>query len=185
MVRRLLAAPLVALALTPATASVARASCAVPPSVADQIQTAALVFVGNVVYTYDRDRVAHVKVESIWKGPTLPTYLDVHGSPVSGSARASSVDRTYQSGVRYLFVLYSAAQPLQDNDCSATQPYTSELAALAPPDARPPTPPTFLDEVKNLAGQYLDWISGAVAAVVAAVLTEAWRRWRRRRRARA
>jgi hypothetical protein len=182
MVRRLLVAPIIALAVTWAADGAARASCAAPPSVPDQVKTASLVFIGTVLYTYDGDRVAHVKVESIWKGPALRTYLDVHGSPVSGQFAASSVDRTYQSGTRYLFVLYSDAQPLQDNSCTATQPYTTQLAALAPADARSPIPPTVVEEVQNLAGQYLDWISAAVAAVVAAVLTTLWTRWRRTRR---
>jgi hypothetical protein len=144
-----------------------QASCAGPPSVRDQVASARLVFVGTVAFTSDRDRVARVKVESIWKGPTLPAFVDVHGSPVSGPFTASSADRTYRSGERDLFVLFSDRQPLQDNSCSATQPYTAELSALAPADARLPAPPTAGDEVANLVSQH--WLPIVVAILVIVV----------------
>ena len=136
----------------------AQASCAMPSSLRDQIASARLVFVGTVVSTSDGDRVARVRVESIWKGPDLPAYVDVHGSPVSGQSAASSIDRHYRTGEQDLFVLFSESAPLQDNSCSATQVYTSELAALAPADARQPAPATALDPVQNAIGQY--WLPG-------------------------
>ena len=142
----------------------ARASCAGPPSVKDQVATARLVFVGTVAFTSDNDRVARVRVESIWKGPDLPAYVYVHGSPVSGPFTATSVDRTYRLGERDLFVLFSDRQPFQDNNCSATQPYTTELSALAPPDARLPAAPTIVDHAANLVGQY--WLPIAVGVLV-------------------
>ena len=119
-------------------ASAAQASCAVPPSVPTQIRAAALVFVGSVVSTSDDNRIANVKVESVWKDPRLAGYVTVFGSSVSGANTATSEDRHYQAGTRYLFVLYSANEPYQDDACSATQPYTPALALLAPADARPP-----------------------------------------------
>jgi hypothetical protein len=127
MVRRLLLAPLLALAFTGAAPTGVSASCVGPVSLPDQLQAAGLVFVGTAQATSDGDRVAWVRVESIWKGPDIVQYVSVHGSPVSGPS-VSSVDRRYQSGTRYLFVLYSADQPLQNNSCSGTQPYTAELA---------------------------------------------------------
>jgi hypothetical protein len=138
MVRHVFLAPLLALVLTAGAATSAQASCAAPASLPEAIQAAALVFVGTVISTSDNGRVAEVRVESIWKGRALDEYVNVHGSPVSGPFAASSVDRVYESGTRYLFVLNSDAQPLQDNSCSATQPYTGALADLAPPDRRPP-----------------------------------------------
>jgi hypothetical protein len=145
----------------------AQASCAGPPSVQEQMATARLVFVGTVVFTSDNDRVARVRVESIWKGPNLPAYVDVHGSPVSGSSTASSVDRTYRAGERDLFVLFSDREPFQDNSCSATQPYTAELSALAPADARLPAPATPGDQIANLLGQY--WLPIVIAILVVVV----------------
>ncbi len=132
----------------------AQASCAMLPSFQDQIRTAPLVFVGTVVSTSDSDRIAHIRVESIWKGPTLSAYVDVHGSPVSGFAVYSSIDRTYRAGERDIFVLFSDRAPYQDNSCSGTRPYTAEVAALAPSDARPPAPVTPVEQVQNWLIQY-------------------------------
>jgi len=132
------------------------------------------VFVGTVVYTSDQERVARVKVESIWRGPELPAYIDVHGSPVSGPFTASSVDRHYQSGTRYLFVPVNANPPFDDNSCSLTQPYTADLVAYAPSDARAAGPATFSDHIQNFLGQnawvlpllFVLIIAGALAALI-------------------
>jgi hypothetical protein len=142
----------------------AEASCAMPSSLRDQIASARLVFVGTVVSTSDGDRIARVSVESIWKGPDLPAYVEVHGSPVSGQNAASSIDRRYRAGERDLFVLFSDTAPFQDNSCSATQVYTAEIAALAPADARLPAPAG--DQVQNSAGQY--WLPIVVAMILVA-----------------
>jgi hypothetical protein len=133
---------------------VVQASCAQAPALQEQIAASPLVFVGTVAFTSDNDRVARVRVESIWKGPDLPTYVDVHGSPVSGWFTFSSVDRTFRTGERDIFVLFSYRQPLQDNSCSATQPYTSEVAAFAPTNAKPPAPLTASDQIQNLLSEY-------------------------------
>jgi hypothetical protein len=168
MTRAVLVALLATVAFV-AGAAGAQASCAAPPSVRDQAASSPLVFVGTVTFTSDNDRMARVKVESIWRGPELPAYVDVHGSPVSGLSTASSVDRKYNAGTRYLFVLFSADRPLQDNSCSATQVYTSELAALAPPDARSAAPATAFDSVQNTIGQYWLPALGFLALVAVAV----------------
>lgn len=96
----------------------AQASCAQMPSLQEAVATAPLVFVGTVVSTSDGDRVARVSVESIWKGPDLPAYVDVHGSPSSGSGTATSVDRRFRAGERDLFVLFSDRPPYQDNSAA-------------------------------------------------------------------
>src|SRR3981081_736956 len=84
----------------------AQASCGALPgaSLRDELATAPVVFVGTVAFTSDNDRVARVRVESIWRGPDLPAYVDVLGSPVTGPFTASSVDRKFRSGERYVFV---------------------------------------------------------------------------------
>src|SRR5258708_16941780 len=148
MARALTVALLAAGALLVGVAGV-QASCAVPPPIREQVASAGLVFVGTVIFTSDNDRVARVRVESIWRGPELPTYVDVHGSLVSGPGAASSIDRKYSAGTRYLFVLYGADQPLHDNSCSGTQVYTTQLRTPAPPGPRSPAPPTAGDEFHN------------------------------------
>jgi hypothetical protein len=146
----------------------AQASCVAPLSIRDQVASAGSVFIGTVIFTSDNDRVARVRVESIWRGPELPAYVEVHGSPVTGPG-ASSIDRKYIAGLRYLFVLYSANQPLQDNSCSGTQVFTTELAALAPAGARSPAPSTAGDEIQNALGQYWLPALGLLALVAGAV----------------
>jgi hypothetical protein len=141
-------------------------------SLQEQIATAPLVFVGTVVSTSDDDRVAHVRVESIWKGPTLSAYVDIHGSPVSGYNVHSSVDRTYRAGEQDIFILFSDSAPYQDNSCSGTQPYTADIAALAPADARRPAPVTPVEQVQNWLIQYGLPVGVALVVIaVAALLT--------------
>jgi hypothetical protein len=147
------------------------------PSLQEQISTAPLVFIGTVVSTSDDDRVAHVRVESIWKGPTLAAYVDVHGSPVSGFNVHSSVDRTYRTGERDIFVLFSDSEPYQDNSCSSTQPYTAEIAAFAPADARPPAAVTPVEQVRNWLIQH-GLPVGVALVVIAATAFIGFRRRR-------
>ncbi|HEY8644061.1 MAG TPA: hypothetical protein VIO84_15010 [Candidatus Dormibacteraeota bacterium] len=125
------------LALLPVPAA---ASCATLPGAGNPFATAPVVFVGTVLSTSDNDRRARVKVESVWRGPDLLTYVQVNGSPVSGPFTASDVDRHYQAGTRYIFVPANSAPPFDDNSCTATQPYTQAIARQAPADARPPRP---------------------------------------------
>jgi len=125
------------LALLPVPAA---ASCAALPGAGNPFTTAPVVFVGTVLSTSDSDRRARVKVESVWRGPDLLTYVEVNGSPVSGPFSASSVDRHFQAGIRYIFVPSNGAPPFDDNSCSATQPYTQAIAQQAPADARQPRP---------------------------------------------
>jgi hypothetical protein len=154
----------------------AQASCIQAPSLREQIAASPMVFVGTVMSTSDNDRVAHVSVESIWKGPVLPAYVDVHGSPVSGPFTISSVDRTYRAGERDIFVLFSDQQPLQDNSCSATQPYTSEVAAFAPSNAKSPAPLTVGEQIQNFAGER--WLAIGIALLIAAAAVIGLRRMR-------
>lgn len=160
----------------------AQASCARMPSLQEGVASAPLVFVGTVVSTSDGNRVARVSVESIWRGPDLPAYVDVHGSPVSGWGAASSIDRRYRSGERDLFVLFTDRPPYMDNSCSATQPYTAELGALAPDDARPPSPPTAAEQIQYLVTLF--WLPVVIAVlVVAGAAFIGRRRWRDRSKA--
>src|SRR5438105_2495760 len=176
MIRRLVLAVPVAALLAVAAPGHAIASCVEAPTLQTSLGSAALVFVGTVTYTSDADRVAHVRVESIWRGPQLDGYVDVHGSPVSGQGSYSSVDRQYSAGMRYLFVLYSANQPLQDNSCSATQPYSAALAAYAPAEAHDPSAPSLGDEFQNFVFMHAWPIGAALALMALVVAVLVWRR---------
>lgn len=177
MTARWLAPLLVFAAFSLGGATIAQASCIAPPPLKDELSAAPVVFVGMVVSTSDGGRRARVRVESIWKGGSMPSYVDVSGSQASGPTTATSIDRTFESGRRYLFVPFNDRPPFQDNNCSATQPYTVGVAGYAPSDARAPNPYTLADWAQNLLGQ--GWqelgIIGIVVVVTGAVVA-VWRR---------
>jgi hypothetical protein len=167
-----------------ASSTTANASCAVsglPLSLADELGAAKVVFVGSVLYTSDESRSGRVKVESIWKGPKLPAYVDVRGeAPGSGLFSGSEGDHHYQSGQQYLFVPLNDHPPFKDyGDCNpSTQLYTAALAADAPPDAKAPDPPTATDMIWNFVGQYSSpaTIAGLLSVVVVSILLVSVRR---------
>jgi hypothetical protein len=65
--------------------------------------------------------------------------VTVSGTPDQRSA-ATSVDRTFTTGQRYLFVPSSPGSPFQDNNCSLTGLYSSQLDSLKPATSRSPSP---------------------------------------------
>jgi hypothetical protein len=119
-----------------ATVGVAHASCLVPPPIEQGIDEAQVVFVGTVVDYGGDERQAIVEVESVWKGEGVATLVGVDG----GFARnaATSVDRFYQAGQRYIFFPTTEEFPFLDNSCTLTQPMTDEIEALAPATATAP-----------------------------------------------
>lgn len=121
----------------------ALADCMAPPPVEEAAKTAAIVFVGTVTETTNRNSWAAVTVEEVWRGPDLPASVVIKGGP-EGNA-ATSVDRTFEVGVRYLFFPYGEednALPgrggLADNSCTNTTPWTEDMVALRPADVRQP-----------------------------------------------
>ena len=166
----------VALAMALFTGPPVAASCAGPITAAGaapllgQLDGAAVVFVGLVVGTSNSDRVARVKVETVWKGDGIPTYVTVSGTPAGGGA-ATSVDRTFTVGHRYLFAPYSGPSPYQDNSCSPTQEYSASLDALRPANAHPPTPGSDGLDPTGLAFLPLStWVLASAAALAAVIL---------------
>jgi hypothetical protein len=114
----------------------AMASCALPPGeVGPRWADAEIVILGTVLAVADHDRIATVVVEEIWRGPDVPPEVIVRGGYGNGDSFTSG-DRTFESGVRYLFDLRQSEGALQDNACSLTAPWSAELAALRPADAR-------------------------------------------------
>jgi hypothetical protein len=179
-VRRRLLVTLLTLAavLPPLVPSEASASCAaLPGQIAGSFASAPVVFVGTVVSTSNGDREATVKIESIWRGPDMLSYVRVVGTPEPG-AQATSVDRTYQAGKRYLFVPENSSSPFQDSNCTATQPYTSALASQVPADARAPHPGG--DPAPPLTINLLLWLGVGMILLLAAAGAIVWRRGPRR-----
>jgi hypothetical protein len=130
------------------------ASCAAPLSLDEALASADLVVVGTVVAARSNDRIATVAIEDIWKGDAEAS-IGVAGGPDSLNG-ATSVDRTYQVGTRYLFFIFEPAvhnspgtfgARYEDNGCTDTRPYTAALDSLRPASAHrlvsaPSTTPT-------------------------------------------
>ena len=127
--------PFIALAVLLLVPSVADASCAGPVSVQDAVRSAPTVFVGTVTDLSSGGRVATVRVDDVWRGSEIPASVDVVGTPDLNAA-ATSVDRTYAAGSQYLFVPDGGGPDhFTDNSCTATRPYSGNLAALRPAGA--------------------------------------------------
>lgn len=134
------------------------ASCAPPPAAEEAVRQSDLVFVGTVAELANRDRWAVFTVEQVWKGDPGGARVDVRAGPAEpgdGTGVATSVDRTYQLGTRYLVfaravsqgsdaVAYGPGARWSDNACSLTQPYDPSLDRLRPATVEPPdrTPPS-------------------------------------------
>lgn len=133
---RLMAVGLLSLAALAAPAG-ASASCALPPPGADPWASADAVFVGTVTSVANFERWATVEVEEVWKGPDQPAVVVVRGGPEGNTA--TSVDRTYAVGMKYVFGVLVSDGNLHDNSCSSTAPADAvDLDALRPADARAP-----------------------------------------------
>ena len=117
--------------------SIVLADCMPPPSVEEAVGTAEIVFVGTVTETSNHNSWASVLVEEIWRGPDMPEAVVVKGGPEGNMA--TSVDRSYEAGTKYLFFPYAdEAGGLADNSCTNTVEYSVAVAALRPESARPP-----------------------------------------------
>lgn len=189
--RLLVAASLVGLAsLGPRPAA---ASCIEQPPIEDAVaDPQRIVFVGTVIRTLDQDTEALFHVEEIWSGPALPEWLWVDGSSASDPGPfepvnpTSSVDTSFQSGVRYLAFPHDLVWPdgselqrfgsVGDSTCSLTQPWSPELAAFRPDRVRSP----FANAAPS-AGFPIELLGvGAAVALVAALSLVALRASRRR-----
>jgi hypothetical protein len=109
------------------------ASCAMAPSLEDSIQMSPVVFVGLVTRVEYHRLHARVRVTDIWKGKNIPSHLTVSGAMASES-------RFFRAGVRYLFVPARTRYGwlFADSICTATRPFTKQVAAYRPPDAHKP-----------------------------------------------
>ena len=136
-----------------------------PPPIEQALSKAEIVFVGTVTSTSNRDSWATVQIEEVWKGPDQPVSVLVKGGP--GGDSATSVDRTFQVGVKYLFLPYLDGATLADNSCTSTTPWSDGLAALRPAAARAPLSATAGESGFDLGGAIAPL---GVALLVAGVL---------------
>lgn len=147
----------------------ATASCARPPPLPVVLEDAPVVFLGTVVETANADRWATVDVDEVWKGD-VSARVEVRAGPKDPPGplnAASSVDRTFRTGIRYLFVPESATAPYRDSSCTATRRYRSGLGRLRPEDARRSVGPPL--EPRGDDASALPWIALAAVVIAAGV----------------
>lgn len=142
-------------------AAPAYASCVLPPRVS------AHPFTGTVVSVSNAGRTASVRTDD-------GRIVGVHGSEADQPGAFSSVDRTYDVGVRYEFHPINDADPYQDNICTATHPI---LASAGGSPASSATPSRAGGDPSS--GSRVGWIAGGVVLVTVVGL---WLLKRRRRR---
>jgi hypothetical protein len=174
----------------------AQASCVPAPPLRQAVREADIAFVGTVVALDHDGRTATFRVEDVWKG-VVPETVVVHGGPgieaiesaaARGEGVASSGDRTYGTGTRYLVLPWGRTDGvLRDSICSSTQPYSDGMANLRPAAAHRPyaqaagaVPASSADE--GGSGPLLWTFLGGLAAL-GAVLTALLVRLRTRRAA--
>lgn len=131
--------------------SAALADCMMPAPVEQAAQTAELVFVGTVAETSNHNSWASVQVEEVWRGPDQPAAVIVKGGPAGNMA--TSVDRFFEVGVKYLFFPYAdESGGLADNSCTNTVQWSADLAQLRPADARQALAPTETEAGLDVGG---------------------------------
>lgn len=114
------------------------ASCAAPGD-RPRLSEYDSVFAGDVLSTSNGGRVAEVRVVDVWSGPDLPPRVVVVGGE-TGRGVASSVDREYLAGRRYVFFVHRGEDgALHDNACTPTS-LLAARSALDPPGVRAPQP---------------------------------------------
>ncbi|HUG30159.1 MAG TPA: hypothetical protein VMQ65_06595 [Candidatus Limnocylindria bacterium] len=158
---------LAALTLVAAPRPVA-ARCVEPDPIEEAIRAADVVIVGTVIAVAEEGTRATVRVEEIWRGPALAAEVVVWGGP----GGRSSIDRTFEAGMRYLFTIaLGEGGRLTDSLCSSTIAWDPKLVALRPPGAQSPTAAGELDAVAEPAG--FDPASLVVPAGVALLVAAA------------
>jgi hypothetical protein len=88
------------------------------------------VFVGTVVNTENDNRWVTVLVDERWHNADgIPDTVFVHGGPDQGESMSDQ--RIYTKG-RYVFAVTNAGPYYEDNACTATTPWSSDLARYRP-----------------------------------------------------
>lgn len=160
-----------------AAPSVALADCVMPPPFEEAVKAADIILIGTVTEATNGNRWAIVSVEEIWRGPALPATVQIKGGPDANAA--SSVDRSFEVGQRYIFFPYMAedveplpgvaAGVLGDNSCTSTQIWDEALAGFRPADARTGDAANEGD-VQSIDLGFIVGIGGVLLVVVAVML---------------
>lgn len=129
---------LVSAAVVVASAGPAAADCAQDDRpLEQQLDEAEYAFVGTATEVTNRGRTATFEVDEVWARPTdgatVGSQVVVHGGPDEPNS-ASSVERTFETGVRYLVFPHVEDGRFTDDICTPTTTWSEELG-----DARPAT----------------------------------------------
>lgn len=160
------------------TGSTAEASCFRPPDVEADLVSSDLVFVGLVTELANENRWAVFRLEEVWKGDPGGDRVEVRAGPGGGpgARAATSNDRTYVAGERYLvfasdlsrgpgaWVDFGEGARWVDSACSATRPYESSLGRFRPGPVSPESGSSVATAV--IVGAVVILAAGAMVAVV-------------------
>ena len=156
------------------TGNTAEASCFRPPDVEADLVSSDLVFVGLVTELANENRWAVFRLEEVWKGDPGGDRVEVRAGP--GPRAATSNDRTYVAGERYLvfasdlsggpgaWVDSGEGARWVDSACSATRPYESSLGRFRPGPVSSESGSSVATAV--IVGAVVILAAGAMVAVV-------------------
>lgn len=165
---------LTSLACVIAVAGSASASCVKPPPMGKAVREGEIVFIGSVTSTTNADRWATVEVEEIWKGDGLDPVIEIKAGPADPPGpmmAASSNERTFKEGVRYLFFPYrKQSGTFSDSSCSNTTRWTADLERFRPPGVRELSPPYGGDDTIEDDSLLTYIFAGAGAGLVVALI---------------
>ena len=145
-----------------------------PPPTGRAVKEADIVFVGTVIDTTNGGRWATVEVEEIWKGEDIDSVVEIKAGPADPpgpTMAASSVDRSFDEGARYLFFPFRKQNgTFTDSSCSNTTRFTTDLERFRPPDASKLNPPGGGDDAIENDSVLTYVFAGAGAGLVVSLV---------------
>jgi hypothetical protein len=168
---RILPSVAIATALVVAPAP-ALADCQMAPPIEEAVRTSELVFVGTVTALDNSGRSATVQVEEVWRGGEMPATVTIFGG--TDPEQAMEDDRTFEAGVRYVFVPFVIDGRLVDNICTSTTRWVDDFAAFRPAGVQTPTPSAAAGPLSAIADLALPLLTamliGGAALAIAVVV---------------
>ncbi len=106
------------------------ADCATQATIPDALRSRDTVFVGTVYSLENDNRWATVLVDERWHNADgIPDTVFIHGGP--GPNVTGSDQRVYEA-TRYVFDVTNTGPYFEDSICTATTPWTADLAQYRP-----------------------------------------------------